>query len=264
MQFRDHPAVQGKRDFYPVDPRALKVDPGYNVRDLSTSEAKSKLDELSESIAANGVRVPLEVRLDGEDIFVVSGHRRLAATMLAIKRGAEIATVPVIPEPKGVNEVERTVNLVVSNSGEPLTPLEKAEVVRRLLAFGWDRGQVAKRLGWQGTQTVDNYLTLLGADSEVQAMVRNGEVSASTAVRAVRKEGRGAGATLKKAKAVAEAKGKKKVTAKSVRTAAGEIDLKPKQVMILVAALRWVSVHGDDPSSNKAQSALRRAGVDQE
>ena len=163
---------------------------------------------------------PLEVRLDGEDIYVVAGHCRLAGTMLAISEGAEIATVPTIPEPKGTNEIERTLNLVTSNSGLRLSALATAEVVRRLIAFGWSNEAIAKRLGWKSVASVDSALTLLGATPDVQQMVRSGAVSASTASKVIKKEGSKAGATLK---AVAEASGGK-VTAKTIRAVKGEFN----------------------------------------
>src|ERR1044072_748044 len=160
MQFRDHPGVQGKRDAYPFDPRLLKIDASYNVRDLDAADERADLDELKESIRANGVRVPLEVRLVDEDVFVVAGHRRHKAVMELIAEGEEIKAVPVMPEPKHTSDVDRIINLVVSNSGKPLKPLEVAEVVRRLGAFGWANGQIAKRLGWEATSAVPKNLDL--------------------------------------------------------------------------------------------------------
>jgi len=62
MQFRDHPAVAGKRDSYPVDPRALKVDPTYNVRDMADPETIAHVRWLADSIKENGVKTPLEWR----------------------------------------------------------------------------------------------------------------------------------------------------------------------------------------------------------
>src|SRR3954462_177854 len=97
-QLRD--LAEGKRDLLMFDPRKIKVDPGYNIRDLSTEEAQEKLRDLSRSIASIGVQQPLTVRLKGDEPFVVSGHRRLAATLLAIEGGAEIKTIPCIAEPK--------------------------------------------------------------------------------------------------------------------------------------------------------------------
>lgn len=256
MQFRDHEAVKGKRDSYPVDPRALKVDPTYNVRDMNDPETIAHVRWLADSIKESGVRVPLEVRLEGEDIYVVAGHCRHAATMLAISEGAEIATVPTIPEPKGTNEIERVLNLVISNSGKPLTPLAIAEVVRRLMAFGWDAAKIAQRLGWKSAATVDQYVTLLGADADVQQMVRSGEVAASTAAKVVKKEGSKASATLK-----AAAKSGGKVTAKTIRQSKGEFDPTPKNIAVLVKFVRDVA-DGNTSLKKSAGEIVKRLGLE--
>lgn len=181
MQFRDHPGVQGKRDAYPFDPRLLKIDSGYNVRDLDAADERADLDELKESIRSNGVRVPLEVRLVDEDVFIVAGHRRHKAVMELIGEGEEIKAIPVMPEPKHTSEVDRILNLVVSNSGKPLKPLEVAEVVRRLVAFGWDKAQIAKRIGWKSAASVTQHLELLAMPEPVKAHVREGDISATQA-----------------------------------------------------------------------------------
>jgi ParB family chromosome partitioning protein len=259
MQFRDHPAVQGKRDSYPVDPRALKIDAAYNVRDMQDPETIAHVRWLADSIKENGVKVPLEVRLDGEDIYVVAGHCRHAGTMLAISEGAEIATVMVIPEPKGTNEVERTLNLITSNSGKPLTPLAVAEVVRRLLAFGWTNDAIAKRLGWKSVASVDNAVVLLGADHDVKEMVRSGAVSASTASKVVKKEGSKAGATLKAA--AAASKSGAKVTAKTIRKARGEFDPSPKNIAVLIKFVRTIA-EGHSGMKKSAEAVLKQLGLE--
>lgn len=255
MQFRDHEAVKGKRDSYPVDPRALKVDPTYNVRDMKDPETIAHVRWLADSIKESGVRVPLEVRLDGSDIIVVAGHCRHAATMLAISEGAEIETVPTIPEPKGTNEVERVLNLVISNSGKALTPLAIAEVVRRLMAFGWDAAKIAQRLGWKSAAAVDQYVTLLGAAPDVQAMVRSGEVAASTAAKVVKKEGVKAGASLKAAAAHG------KITAKTLRASKGEFDPTPKNVAVLVKFIRDVAA-GNTGLKGAAQKIVTQLSLE--
>ena len=186
MQLRDHEGVKGKRDAYPFDPRLLKVDSAYNVRDMTSPEAIERLGELKESIRSNGVRVPLEVRFDGSDVFIVAGHRRHKAVMELIDEGTEIETVLIIHEAKGTNDAERTLNLVVSNTGEPLKPLEVAEVVRRLCNYGWTEAQIMTRLGWRSTASVKQHLDMLAMPAAVQRQVRDGDVSASTALHVVK------------------------------------------------------------------------------
>lgn len=254
MQFRDHEAVKGKRDSYPVDPRFLKVDPAYNVRDMQDPETIAHVRWIADTAKTSGIIVPLEVRLDGEDIYVVAGHCRLAGAMLAISEGAEIATVPTIPEPKGTNEIERTLNLITSNSGKTLTPLAIAEVVRRLLAFGWDVAKIAERIG-KSPAMVEQYTTLLGATSEVQQMVRSGVVAASTAAKVVKKEGSKAGATLKAA--AAASKSGSKVTAKTIRQSKGEFDPTPKNIAVLVKFVRDVA-HGNTSLKKAAEAIVKQ------
>lgn len=186
MRLRDHEGVKGKRDAYPFDPRLLRIDETYNVRDLSSPDAVEKLGELKESIRANGVRTPLEVRMSGEDVFIVAGHRRHKAVIDLIAEGEPIETVLVLHEVLGTNDAERALNLIISNSGEPLKPLEVAEVVRRLSGFGWEHANIAKRLGWKSAASVKQHLDMLAMPAAVQQQVRDGEVSASNALRVVR------------------------------------------------------------------------------
>lgn len=186
MQFRDHPGVQGKRDAYPFDPRLLKIEEGYNPRNLDAADERDDLEELKESIRSNGVRVPLEVRLIDEDVYVVSGHRRHRAVMELISEGEEIKAIPVMPEPKHTSEVDRILNLVVSNSGKPLKPLEVAEVVRRLVAFGWEKQQIAKRLGWKSAASVTQHLELIALPEPVKDQVRDGAISSTEAAKVVK------------------------------------------------------------------------------
>jgi ParB family chromosome partitioning protein len=182
MQFREHPAVQGKRDFYPVDPRKLRIDVDYNVREMDSKETREHIAALKASIIANGVKVPLEVRLAADDkIYIVAGHCRHAAVMEAIKDGHPIETVPCIPEGKGTSEIDRVVNLIVSNSGKPLAPLEVAAVVKRLDGFGWSTKQIAERLGWKSSASVKQHLDMLAMPEAVKDHVRKGDISATTA-----------------------------------------------------------------------------------
>lgn len=185
MQFRDHPGVQGKRDAYPFDPRLLKIEPSFNVRDLDATDEREDLDELKESIRANGVRTPLEVRLVDEDVFVTAGHRRHKVVMELIAEGEPIKAIPVIPEPKNTTAEDRVINLVISNSGKPLKPLEVAEVVRRLVAFGWEKQNIAKRLG-KSASAVSGYLDMIAMPEPVKEQVRENAISATEAARLVK------------------------------------------------------------------------------
>lgn len=217
-QLRDHAAIQAKRDFFMVDPRKLSVDPTYNVRDLTTPDAREGLDELKAMVRADGVQVPLVVRLIGDDLTIVQGHRRHTVVMELIAEGEDIKAIPAIAEAKGVNDADRTFDLLRSNSGQPLAPLEIAEVVKRLINYGWTEAQIAQRRGWRSTQTVTNYLSMLEMPEVVKEHVKNGHVSATLAREITKtKDGEEADQVIREQLEVRKANGKKaKVTRKAI------------------------------------------------
>ena len=120
-------------DMYQFDPRMIEVDPGYNVRVFDAANDEDDA-ALKESIRASGVRTPLTIRSKGDVVYVVAGHRRLAAVKELIAEGAaDIRAIPCLPEPKNTNAEERTLDLIRSNQGRPLTAMQRAEVMVRLV-----------------------------------------------------------------------------------------------------------------------------------
>lgn len=180
MRLQDHPAVQ-RRDFFLIDPRELQVDESYNARDMKSADTKAHIADLKRSIVANGVKTPLEIRVDGNSIFVVAGHCRHAAVMQAIEGGAEIVAVPCIPEAKGTSPEDRVVNLITSNSGKPLNALEVGNAVKRLKAYGWADKTIAEKLGWKTTGSVKQALEIAGFGEPIKDHVREGNISATAA-----------------------------------------------------------------------------------
>ena len=77
------------------DPRTLKIKPGLNVRDLTTPDNRAHVEWLAESIAESGVRTPLEIFSEGDDIFVANGHCRLKAAIVVLD--GEIAAGHISP-----------------------------------------------------------------------------------------------------------------------------------------------------------------------
>lgn len=189
MRVRELEGVSERRDtFFYVDPRVIQIDPGYNVRDFSNPAIVEANACLRESVRNDGVRVPVVVRKKGDSLVLVQGHRRLSVTMDLIREGVEIKTIPALVEPSHVDDFDRAVDLIRSNSGHPLTPLEQATAIKRLIDFGWSDDEIAKRLGWS-VATVANRKMLLSAPEEVRNMIASGEVSASRAVETIRREG---------------------------------------------------------------------------
>lgn len=194
----------------------IRIIDGFNVRS-ENAEYADHIEYLTESILANGFYrdKPLSgyvAREDGKNVIkVVDGHSRLKAAFKAIERGAEISVLPVVTKPAGTNPEDLLVGLVVSNSGKPLSPIEKAAVCKRLIGFGMDEKTIAKRLGMT-TGYVFDLLTLIGSPRELRKLVESGSISAANATRTVKKHGEKATAVIVQSLDTAKAAGKTKVT----------------------------------------------------
>jgi ParB/RepB/Spo0J family partition protein len=203
-----------RTDAYQIDPRILKVKEGFNPRDLTSQENKEHIEELAISIAAVGVKQPLIISNEEDGIYVVNGHCRLGATMLAIGRGANIITIPCIPEERYASEVDKHYASQITNMGKPLSQLEQGQLYKTLINMGETESAIAKRTG-KSAMHINNCLALYAAPEKVKDMVRNGEVSASLATEVVRNDPTPA-KTLAEGLETAKASGKGRVTAKHI------------------------------------------------
>jgi ParB family transcriptional regulator, chromosome partitioning protein len=264
MKLRDL-ATGPRRDMLMIDPRIIQVEQGFNLRDLTTPSAQAGLMELAQDIANNGFNIgqPLTVRLKDDKPFVVHGHRRRLATIIAIEQlGADIKAIPCIGEEKGTSDADRTADVFNTNNGVHLEPLEKVVGIKRLLGFGWSMEEIAKKCGLGSVQNVESYLVLGGAPMAVQAMVRNDEVSATTAVAVTRKHGDQAEGVLTEAKQRAKSEGKTRITNAHVRATTGEFQPTAGNVKVLIAALQKIAIgHVDDDPPAIATAALETVGL---
>jgi ParB-like chromosome segregation protein Spo0J len=205
----------GRKDLYLVDPGLIQEDEGWNVR-TETPELMEHIRGLADSIKINGVRQPLTVYMRGDTPILTDGHCRLKAVAMAIAEGAEIKTVPVRCEERTANDADRTLSLLIRNSGKPLTGLEQATVIKRLTVFGWSDKDIAARTGYSDRH-IANLAILSGAPAKVQSMVAEGKVAATLAISTLKEQGEdGAVQALEKAVEVAKEKGKDRATKKHV------------------------------------------------
>jgi ParB/RepB/Spo0J family partition protein len=125
---------------------------------IRTSEDKEKMDELVQSIAQQGLIVPIKVRPDGDAYEVVYGHRRLHAC-----KELGLAEIECIVE--GVDDRDHiiqalTENIVRENMSEP-------DIARSIKAMKEDYGitniEVGKMLGWKESK-VRMYITLTAGE----------------------------------------------------------------------------------------------------
>lgn len=195
-------------DMYQLPIAAIDIDPGFNSR-TDRPDLTAHVRALADSMRAHGFMQtrPLTVRLVGDRAIITDGHCRFAAVQMAISEGAEIASIPCLPEPRGTNEQERTLMLLTANAGLPLSALEQADVIKRLLTFGWSEAEIASRIG-RTRQHVVNLLTLSAAPVAVRDQVQAGTVSSTEAMAVMRQYGELKAAAIIRDAAAASTRGK--------------------------------------------------------
>lgn len=195
MRLRESAGIgEGRDEIRPCDPRQLFVMDGYNVRDLTTPEARAELDELKAQVKQHGVRAPLVVRFDGETKWIVEGHRRHKVALELIeeyeasdgKEGRNIDFVPIMGERRGTNEIDRDFSLETSNSGTRLKPLERANLIYRLhTQRGLPLEAIATGLGCS-LASVKHTLSLRAMPEQVKDQVRDGVIAANEAAKVIK------------------------------------------------------------------------------
>ncbi len=130
-----------------------------------------KLQELSDSIVAQGIIQPIVVRkIEAEKYEIIAGERRWRAAQLA-----ELAEVPVLI--KDIDDRSMMAVALIENiQREDLNALEEAEALHRLLdEFELTHQQIAESVGKSRT-TVTNLLRLLDLAVEVKTMLSRGQL----------------------------------------------------------------------------------------
>lgn len=131
------------------------------------------LQELADSISAQGVVQPLVVRPladDDQRFEIIAGERRWRAAQLA-----GLTEVPAIVRDIP-DEVAVAVALIENIQREDLNPLEEAVALRRLVEeFGMTHQAVSQAVG-RSRAAVSNLLRLLELSPEVRERVQNGEL----------------------------------------------------------------------------------------
>lgn len=201
----------------------IHEEPGFNLRDESAVGVDGKsfqdsIDDLAAYIVAGGILPPLEVRpREDGGVFIIDGHRRRRAYLQVadkVRDGSGELWLSVVAFTG--NDADRVARIITSAEGRALSPLEVAKGYRRLIAFNWTPEQIAAKVG-KTRQHVDQALILANANSDVQAMVAGGSVSATSAIDAVRKHGDEAGKVLGGAVDAARAAGKSKATSGAIK-----------------------------------------------
>jgi ParB family chromosome partitioning protein len=131
---------------------------------------EEKLQELADSISAQGVVQPIVVRPVGNVYEIIAGERRWRAAQLA-----GLHEIPAV-----VREVDdqaaMAMALIENIQRDDLNPLEEAGALHRLLEeFGLTHQEIAQAVGKSRT-TVTNLLRLLELESEVKSWLDEGKM----------------------------------------------------------------------------------------
>ncbi len=129
---------------------------------------ETALDELAESIRAQGLMQPILVRADGKQFEIIAGERRWRAA-----QRAGLAEVPVLV--KEVSEDAVAAMALIENiQREDLNAIDEAHGLQRLIQdFGMTHDAVAQSVG-KSRAAVSNLLRLLNLSKPVQDMLTAG------------------------------------------------------------------------------------------
>jgi len=170
----DLPGVEGRKNFFMVNPDYIQVEAGHNLRKVFEG-----IEDLAQSIAARGLERALTIRREKDKLFVIDGERRLRAIRHAKEKlGAKIVAVPCILRDRP-DESERTITQLVANAhAEEFLPLEEAEGFQRLMNWGWSELKIGQEMG-RSEGHVKARLRLLTATAEAKRALNDGKVSMS-------------------------------------------------------------------------------------
>ena len=131
----------------------------------------SALEELAQSIKAQGVMQPIVVRpIDGGRFEIIAGERRWRASQLAglDKLPAMVREVP--------DEAAIAMALIENIQREDLNPIEEAVALQRLQQeFQLTQQQVAEAVG-KSRVTITNLLRLIALPEEIKTLLSHGDL----------------------------------------------------------------------------------------
>lgn len=143
-----------------------------NPEQPRTRFAESNLDELAQSIRANGVVQPIVVRKCGGRYQIVAGERRWRAA-----QRAELRRIPAVV--KDVSDEKLLELALVENiQRQELNPIEEANAYRKLIdRIGLTQETLAERVGKERS-VITTALRLLRLPGDIQRHIEKGALSA--------------------------------------------------------------------------------------
>ncbi len=168
---------------FAIEPELLTIieDPKHHLYD---ERVKLPIDEnLVKNIMVHGVKIPVLVAKDGDDILVVDGRQRVRAAIEANtrlkKEGAEPVLVRVFIE-KGTEADQFGVCILANEMRQDDSVMVKARKAKRLLDMNPDEAAAATVFGVSLAQ-LRTWLKLLDLAAPVRRAIDDGIISATAA-----------------------------------------------------------------------------------
>ncbi|MBN2315146.1 MAG: ParB/RepB/Spo0J family partition protein [Sedimentisphaerales bacterium] len=132
---------------------------------------EQELEELTESIKANGIIQPIVVRPAGRGYQLIAGERRFRAA-----KRASLTSLPALVRQASDEQLHEW-SLVENIHRVDLNPIERAKAYRDYLStFSLTQAEAAERLG-EGRSVIANYLRLLDLPQEIKQMLAENQLS---------------------------------------------------------------------------------------
>lgn len=193
------------RKTFMVPLNEIYVEPGFNIRDIDPEH----VEEFRQAYAAGEYIPALAVEVTNLGVKIIDGHHRYHGALLAQKDGHDIRL-----ECKDFtgNEADKLAFMVTSSQGRALSPMERAEAYRRMRNQGLTNDEISSKIK-RSASDILNHLQLIDCEQPIKDMVKQGDMSYTTAIALQKEHGANAGAVAKELKEKAVAQGKKKVSA---------------------------------------------------
>ena len=154
-----------------LNPKAIKPNPHQPRKSFD----EAGLAELADSIRRDGVQEPVVVRERNGAYELVSGERRVRASVLA-----ERQLIPAVCRSVSDEDMLR-LGIIENIQREDLNAIELAQAYEELtVTFSWTQDELAQQVGKKRV-TVTNTLRLLGLPEDVQQHVLSGDLTAGHA-----------------------------------------------------------------------------------
>ncbi len=178
--YKAHAIQRGET--FSVAHSTLRPKPGFNER-----RAFHGIAELADRIRLNGFRktTPLTVEWNKElGIFdVIHGERRVRAVKLLVEQGHDPGPIWCMSESRDTTPLQQLLDQLLTNTGEPFTPLEKGFLYLRIQQESADTTatEIAARVG-ETKQAVSVALRLAKHGSNaLHAAIQDDRISSTTA-----------------------------------------------------------------------------------